>query len=55
MAHPFTTDFGARDFDAAAIADDTFIPDTFIFTAMAFPVLRRPKNAFAEQPIPFRF
>ena len=55
MTHSFATDFGTGYFNAATVADDTFITNTFIFAAMAFPVLGRPKDAFAKQAVPFRF
>ena len=48
MAHPFAANLCARYFNAAAVADNTFIANAFVFSAMAFPVFRRPENAFAE-------
>ena len=54
MSHPLPTDFTAGHFNAAAVADLPLIPNPLIFSAMAFPVLCRPKNAFAEQAVAFR-
>ena len=54
-AHAVTTDFCPRDFDAALVADHTFIADAFVLTAVAFPVLGRAKDAFAEKAVPFWF
>ncbi|SCJ53797.1 Uncharacterised protein [uncultured Ruminococcus sp.] len=48
MAHPFAANLRARYFNAAAVADNAFIANAFVFSAMAFPVFRGPENAFAE-------
>ena len=55
MAHPLTADLGAGNFYAALVADFAFVTKAFIFTAVAFPVLGRPKDSFAEQAVAFRF
>ena len=55
MPHTLTADFAFCHFNAAAIADFTLIADLLIFTAMAFPVLRRSENPFAEQTVTFGF
>ena len=55
MAHTVTANLAAGYFNAAFIADDTFIADAFIFTAVAFPVFGRPENSFTEQAVAFRF
>ena len=51
----FTSYFFLGNFNAATVADDTLITDTFVLTAMAFIVLNRAENTFAEQSIAFRF
>lgn len=53
MAHAFSANFSASDFDAAAVADSAFIADAFIFTAMAFPIASGTENAFAEEAVAF--
>ena len=54
MAHALTTNLAAGNLNAAFIADNTLITNAFIFAAMAFPVLSRAKDSFAEQAITFR-
>ncbi len=54
VTHAFASDAGFRDLNAAAVADDSFIADLLIFTAVAFPVLARAENALAEQSAFFR-
>ena len=55
MSHTFTAYFLFCNFYTTTVADDTFITDTLIFTAMAFVILNRTKNALAEQTIAFGF
>ena len=55
MTHTVTTYFGARYFNAAAVADDAFVTDSFVLTAMTFPVTRWAEDAFTEQAVFFRF
>ena len=55
VTHSFPSYFGFGNFYAATVADDTFISDSLILTAMAFPVLHRPENLFAEKTVFFRF
>jgi hypothetical protein len=43
------------DLDAATVAHDPAIPDTFIFSAVAFPVAHGSKNLLTKKAIPFRF
>ncbi|MNM70609.1 hypothetical protein D3C81_822430 [compost metagenome] len=50
MPHPFAAHFSASNLNAAAVADDAFVANAFIFTAMTFPVFGWAKNLFAEQP-----
>ena len=42
-------------FYTTTVADDTFITDTLVFTAMTFIILDRTKNALAEQTVTFGF
>ena len=55
MSHTFTAHFLFSNFHTTTVADDTFITDTLIFTAMAFVILNGTKNALAEQTIAFGF
>ena len=55
MTHTVTTNFATGYFNAAFVADNTFITNAFIFTAMTFPVFGRTKDSFAEQTVTFRF
>ena len=54
MAHTFPADTGFCYFNAAPVTDNAFVPDFFIFTTMAFPVLAGSKYPFTEQTIFFR-
>ncbi len=45
VAHALAAHLGSRDFNAAAVADLSLIADALIFSAMAFPVLGRPKDS----------
>ena len=55
VPHPVAADLGFGYFHAALVADHALIADAFILAAVAFPVLRRPEDPFAEQPADFRF
>ena len=55
MPHAFTANFGTRNFNSATIADNAFITDTLIFTAMALPIARRAEYALAEKPVALWF
>ena len=55
MSHTFTAHFLFSNFHTTTVADDTFITDTLVFTAMTFIILDRTKNALAEQAITFGF
>ncbi len=52
MSHPFAADFGAGDFHAALFADVSLVFYSFIFSAVAFPVLHRPEDLFAKKAVP---
>ena len=49
MAHPFAADARQRDLHAAPVADHALVFDALIFSAGAFPIPGRTKNAFAEE------
>ena len=49
MAHAVAAHFGVGHFHAAAFASDAAMTDTFVFTAIAFPVFGWTKDALAEQ------
>ena len=49
--HAVTTDPAFGNLYAAALADNATMTNPFIFTTMAFPVLRRAKNLLTEKPI----
>ncbi len=55
VAHAFAADFFLSNLDAAAVADDAFVADAFVFTAVAFIVFDRAENTFAEEAIALRF
>ena len=42
-----------RHLDPATVADDAFVADAFVFSAIAFVVLHRPEDALAEQSVAF--
>jgi hypothetical protein len=54
VAHPLTAHLLARDFDAAALADDALVADALVLAAVALPVLRRTEDALAEQTVTLR-
>ena len=54
MAHALSADDGARDFDAAFLADDTAEADAAVFAAVAFVVFFRAENALVEEAVLFR-
>ena len=48
VSHTLTAHFLFSHFHTTTVADDTFITDTLVFTAMTFIILDRTKNALAE-------
>src|SRR5699024_6423446 len=54
MAHALSADAGLGHFHATSVADNAFISDLFVFSAVTLPVLGRPKNALAEQSVALR-
>jgi len=55
VAEALAANFGFGDFDTAAVANDALITDLLVLAAVAFPVLGRAKDLFAEQAVAFRF
>ena len=55
VSHTFSSYFRAGNFYAALIADNALIAYSFVLTAMAFPVLCRSENPFAEKTVSFGF
>ena len=55
VAHALAAHLCAGDLDAALIADDALISAALIASAVAFPVLRRSEDPFAEQTVLFGF
>jgi hypothetical protein len=51
VTHPVAPDLAPGDLDAAALADDALEPDALVLTAVALPVLGRPEDLLAEQPV----
>ena len=54
MSHTLTADAGLGNLNTASVADNTFVSDFLVFTAVTFPVLGRPENTFTEQAVSFR-
>ena len=51
VTHPLASYLRTGNFDAALVADNAFISDSLIFTAVALPVLGRSENSLAEQTV----
>src|ERR1051326_4730441 len=54
VPHAFPPHALLRDFHAAPVADDAFVPDPFVLPAVTFPVAYRAEDFLAEQPILLR-
>ncbi len=54
VSHAFAANAGQTHFNAATVADDPFMLDTFVFSATALPVLGRTEDAFTEKTALFR-
>ena len=54
VAHALAADLGARDLDAATLADDAAEADTLVLAAVALPVLGGTEDLLAEEPVLFR-
>ena len=55
VAHALAANLCGGHFNAAAFADFTLITNSLIFSAVALPVLLRPKDSFAEQSVALGF
>ena len=51
MPHSLTTYFLFCHLNAATVADNSFVTDTFIFSAIAFPFFGRTENPLAEKSV----
>ena len=54
MTHSLTSYFLLSNFNTATVADNSFVTDSFILTAMTFPIFYRTENSLTEQTTPFR-
>src|SRR2546430_7586202 len=54
MPEAFAAHGFRRYFYSAAVANNTFVPDTFIFTAKAFPIASRSEDLLAKESVFFR-
>src|SRR5690606_18868007 len=54
VPHSFTAHFFLSNFNATTVANNSFVPDSFVFTAMTFVVFYGSENAFTKQSITFR-
>ena len=54
MPHPFAAHLLLGHFHPASVAHDSFVTDSFVFAAMAFPVLGRTEDTLTEKAIAFR-
>ena len=51
MPHALAAHLCARHLDAAAVADNAFVADALVLSAVALPVARRSKDALAEEAV----
>ena len=51
VAHALAADLGARDLNAALVADDALVPDPLVLPAVALPVLGGTEDALVEEPV----
>ena len=49
VTHTFTANLAQRNFNTAAVADDAFMLDAFVFSAVALPVALGTEDALAEE------
>ena len=55
VTHTLTTYFLLSNLYTATVADDTFITDTLVLTAMTLVILYRTEDALAEETVAFGF
>ena len=53
MTHALTTHFLLGHLYAATLADDTFVADTLVLTAVALVILGRTEDTLAEESVAF--
>ena len=53
VSHAFAAHLLLGHLHTAAVADDAFVTDTLVLTAMALVILDRTKDALAEQSVAF--
>ena len=51
VAHAFASHFLFGNFYTTSVADNALVADAFVFSAMAFVVFDRTKNALAEETV----
>ena len=51
VSHALATYFLLRHFDTTSIANNSFVSDSLVFTAMAFKILDRTKNSLTKQAV----
>ena len=51
VSHTFAANFLFGNFHTTTVADDAFVADAFVFSAVAFIVLYRTEYALAEQTV----
>ena len=54
VTHALASDLGARDLDAALVADDALVADPLVLPAVALPVPRGTEDALVEEPVLLR-
>lgn len=55
MAHALSAHLCSRNFNTALFADNALVAHPLISSAVAFPVLRRSENTFAEEAVRLGF
>jgi hypothetical protein len=53
VTHPFSADTFLRDLYAASIADNAFVADSFVLSAVTFPVTNRSEYLFTKETVLF--
>ena len=53
MTHSFPTNAGVSNFYTTLIANDTFVANSFILTAITFPIFDWAKDAFIKKAVFF--
>ena len=54
VAHALAANDGARDFDAALLADDALVADAAVFAAVTFVVASQDRRSFRRRDRAFR-